>query len=212
MEGLMLSINRTKRATAATMALVFTVFQVALFWPVGVAAAGADDDLKNIQYKYYFRGDYGRAITELRSYLERPDLTSAQEVGAREYLAASLIMSGNSAAGKSEYIKILKLDSTYTGPDPGVFKAVVVSTYQEAHAEYASNVIRNVPDDVVTSEGTPVEAGTPEQPGKPIYKKWWFYAAAGAVLLIVAGAASGSKTGDDEPASTGTVTVDVGVQ
>ncbi len=203
--------NRTMRMTAVLVTLAFVCLQVLAAFPQQ-ALAGNEDDLKTIQYKYYFRGNYDKAITEFRVYLERNDLTNEQVVTAREYLAASLIMTGASDQAKAQYLKILNEDGSYAGPDPSVFKTVVIDTYQEAQAEYASAVIRNVPETVVATEGT-TTPGETAKVGKPIYKKWWFYVAMGAVLLVVAGAAGGSAGEEDgPPAQTGTVTIGVDVQ
>ena len=205
-----LRLSRSAKATSMVVAICFLTIQVTCFLPSDVFASNKDD-LKNIEYKYYFRGNYDKAISELKSFLERKHLSKAETVEAREYLAASLIMTGASTAGKEQYLKLLKMDSAYKGPDPGVFKPMIVSTFEEAKAEYASAVIRNVPDDVVSSDGATTEA-TETKDGKPIYKKWWFYVGIGAALLIVAGAASGGGGGGDVPPETGSVTVGVDIQ
>ena len=186
----------------------FTACQ--LMTPIDAYAASAADDLKKIEYKYYFRGNYEKAINELRTFLERADLDPSQVVEAREFLAASLILSGNAEAGKDEYLKLLQTDSSYNGPDPAVFKPVIVASFDEAKSEYAALVIRSVPD-ATASTGASSTTEATEKPGKPIYKKWWFYATMAAVLVVVAGAAG---SGGDEAAparDTGTVTVEVNV-
>jgi hypothetical protein len=198
-----------RRTVSAAVALVFLTFQSVTMMP---AAASADEasDLKDIEYKHYFRGNYERAIEELRSYLERENLRPAQIVEAKEYLAASLILTGKTAEGKARYVELLKMDAAYPGPDPSVFKAVIIDTYEEARAEYVSTVIRTVPETTATqSTGAdkPVPVSTSSS---PFYKKWWFYATMGAVALVIAGAAS-SADGDTTPQERGTVTVDVDV-
>ena len=107
------------------VAFCFLTVQLALWFPAPVQASAADD-LKKIEYKYYFRGDYDRAIVELRALLEREDLSAEQVVEAREYLAASLIMSGATAEGQAEFTRLLQADPEYAGPDPSVFKAAIV--------------------------------------------------------------------------------------
>jgi tetratricopeptide (TPR) repeat protein len=204
-------LKKMSMKTLSSIVLVcFLGFQATCFLPRS-AYAGAADDLKKIEYKYYFRGDYEKAISELRAFLERSDLTSPEIIEAREYLAASLILSGASQQGKDQYLELLKMDSSYKGPDPSVFKPIIIATYDEAQAEYASMVIRSVPEAQPTDATTSSSPAT-EATGKPLYKKWWFYMTMAAVILIVAGAAG---SGDDEaapPKDTGTVTVEVGVQ
>lgn len=195
-----------RRRVSAVVALAFMSLQC-----VVVAPAVADDaaDLKNIEYRYYFRGNYEKAIEELQSFLQRPDLDPAHFVEAKEFLAASLIVTGKTAQGKAQYVDILEMNPEYKGPDPSVFKSAIVATYEEARAEYASVVIRNVPETVASPP--PVSATGEELAStKPFYKKWWFYATMGAVALVIAGAASGA--GDEgTPAETGSVTVNVNV-
>jgi hypothetical protein len=92
-----------------------------------------------------------------------------------------------------------------------VFKSEIVTAFNEAKAEYASIVIRTVPEPGATgAAASTVQTGTEQ--GKPIYKKWWFYAGVAAVLLAAVGVA-GSGGGDEAqpPRDTGTVTVEVDV-
>ena len=204
----MLTQNKTFKVISTVVLMCFSSFQATCLLP-GEALATAGSDLKRIEYKHYFRGNYTKAIVELREFVKRKDLEDGQMREAREYLAASLIMTGSSAEGKSEFLKLLKKDGSYKGPDPGVFKPIIISTFEQARSEYASAVIRTAPDPgpggVTTSTADPVTTA-----GKPVYKKWWFYATMGAVLLAIAGAASGS--GDDPPPSdTGTVTIGIDI-
>lgn len=198
--------GRTTRALAPFVAVCFLSMQLVAVLPAPVHA-GAQDDLKQIEYKYYFRGNYNKAITELKTFLERPGLGPEVIVEAREYLAASLVMTGATDEAKSQYMKLLKSDPSYPGPDPSVFKAIVVSTYNEAKEDYASAVILNVPDSAVS--GATGGAAVPEMAGKPFYKKWWFYVTIGAALLLVAGAAGG---GGDDGGSADTGRVVIGVE
>lgn len=204
----MLTQNKTFKIISAVVMICFSSFQATCLLP-GEALANAGSDLKKIEYKYYFRGNYTKAIAELREFIKRKNLEDGQIREAREYLAASLIMTGSSAEGKSEFLKLFKKDSSYKGPDPGVFKPIIITTFEQARSEYKSAVIRTVPDpgpaSAATSTADPV---TTEN--KPVYKKWWFYATMGAVLLVVAGAASGG--GDDPPPSDrGTVTIGINI-
>ena len=209
----MQSLFRTlsMKGLSSVVLVCFLTLQATAFLPQNAVAA-ASDDLKTIEYKYYFRGNYEKAITELRAFLKRKDLTSEQIVSAREYLAASLILSGATESGKEQYMELLRMDSAYAGPDPSVFKPVIISTFDDAKAEYASLVIRNVPE-TATADGASSSTEPVEKKGKPVYKKWWFYATMAAVVLVVAGAAgSGGDTSQNTPRDTGTVTVEVGVQ
>ena len=202
--------KRATKVVSLIVAIAFCSAQVGVMAPPDARAAAADD-LKTIKYKYYFRGSYDKAIAELRTFLERDDLTEADRVEAKEYLAASLILSGAPAEGKAQYLELLKQNGDYGGPDPSVFKPVIISAFEEAKSEYASMVIRTVPETAMpqpASDTAPAET----EVSKPIYKKWWFYAGLGAALLVLAAAAGGGE-GDDTggDADTGRVTIEVGV-
>ena len=84
------------------------------------------DDLKQIQYNYYFRGKYAEAIDALNVFLERGDVDKNLEITAREFLAASYILSGEESKGKDQFLQILNEHEQYAGPDPAKFKAEVV--------------------------------------------------------------------------------------
>jgi hypothetical protein len=201
--------SRSIEAISRVVLVCFVGFQITCFLPVGVQAGAAADDLKKIEYKYYFRGKYATAIEQLRAFLKRSDSSSAEIIEAREYLAASLILSGAAEEGKDQYLKLLESDHAYGGPDPSVFKPVIVAAFDEAKAEYASIVIRSVPEQVTAGDAVARTEPEAEQ-GKPIYKKWWFYATMAAVLVVVAGAAGSG--GEDAAASErdkGTVTIEV---
>ena len=197
------------RIISSILIVCFVGFQVVALLP-GDAFASNADDLKTIKYKYYFRGNYEKSITELRSFLGRGGLGREDIIEAREYLAASLILSGASEQGKGQYIELLKMDSAYQGPDPSVFKPIIIATYDEAKTEYASMVIRSVPETASSAATTPATSAT-EGTGKPLYKKWWFYATMAAVLVVVAAAGSGGDE-SETPRDTGTVSIKVGVQ
>ena len=206
--------GKTMRTMSRLVLFCFLSLQVICTFP-SPALADAAKDLKQIEYKYYFRGNYEEAIEAFRAFLEREDLTEAQIVEAREYLAASLILSGATEQGKLEFRKLLKMNNEYQGPAPSVFKSVIVATYDEARSEFASMVIRTVPEKAVagvaTNSQTPANNVTTE--GKPLYKKWWFYATMGVVFIALAGAAGGGSSDDGGGTpDTGRVTIEIQTQ
>jgi tetratricopeptide (TPR) repeat protein len=205
-----LRLGSTMRALSSVVAFCFISFQLMCLVPA-TALADSARDLRTIEYKYYFRGNYEKAIEELELYLKRKDLGKAEIVEAREYLAASLILTGSSDKGKDQFLKLINADSSYEGPDPSVFKSIIVTTYKDARTEYASMIIKNAPRTEVA--GSAASSQSPAATKKPIYKKWWFYVGVGAALILVAGAASSS--GGDEggtPVDTGSVTIEVDVR
>jgi hypothetical protein len=171
-------------------------------------ATTAGDDLKQIQYKYYFRGKYEQAIESLSTFLARIDLSESNVVAAREFLAASYILSGAAKLGREQFLKMLNADAQYAGPDPAVFKPEVIDIYASARDELAASRLRTAP---------PGELGDVSQEvlvtesSKPIYKKWWFYAGL-AVLVVVVGAVSSQEEEAAEKPAPNTGTVSVGVQ
>jgi hypothetical protein len=201
-------MTRTLRRCTAMVCILTTLSMVGL--PRMVLAGNAADDLKQIEYQYYFRGKYQQAIESLQMFLARVDLDVPTTLRAREVLAASYVLGGAPAMGKEVFAQIIAGDPGYAGPDSAVFKLEVVNVYAEARADWASRQIRQVPPlDAQTVDMTP--AAIPAETGKPIYKKWWFYAGAATLLAVVGVAAAG---GDDSPraADTGTVVVGVTVQ
>lgn len=202
--------RRFVKTLVAVVISSFTCSQTIGMVPADVLA-GASDDLKNIEYRYYFRGDYPKAIEELRAFLARTDISDVEWREAKEFLAASLVLSGSSSEAKSHYLDLLKNEATYGGPDPAVFKSDVIAVFEEVRADYASAVIRSVPDSI-TPDGEAGAAQDVATISKPIYKKWWFYAAVGAVVLALAGAAAGGDDGGGGVTrDTGAVTVVVEV-
>lgn len=196
-----------RRMTSVAVLIAMTASIVSSSYP---AHAGTpSDDLKQIEYRYYFRGRYQQAIEALQTYLARIDLAPAETMRAREVLAASYVLGGAPAMGKEVFAQMITVDPAYPGPDPTVFKLEVVNTYAEARAEYAARTLKTVPatDQALAADGTP--AG--EKEDKPIYKKWWLYAGAAALLVAVGVAAGGGDSGSDAPASSGTVVVGVTV-
>ncbi len=203
--------NTSVKILSSFVFVCFITFQLTCFLPSAAYANTAADVLKKIEYKYYFRGDYERAITELRAFLDRDDLSQSQIIEAREYLAASLIFSGTVDNGKDQYLKLFEMDPSYKGPDPSVFQPLIIAAYDEAKAEYASMIIRSVPE-TEPSVAAATGAEVVEKTGKPLYKKWWFYATMAAVLIVVAGAAGSGGDEDAPPArATGTVVIEVDV-
>jgi hypothetical protein len=169
------------------------------------------DDLKQIEYKYYFRGKYPQAIEALQTFLARVDVTGPVAQRAGEFLAASHVLAGTPQTGKDVFARIIAADPAYPGPDPDVFKPEVMDVYAQARAERASLVMQTPSTAAVDSlpaAAAPANVATPTS--SPIYKKWWFYAGAAAILGVVAGVAASG--GDAAPAPTGTLTIGVRVQ
>ncbi|MCK5405976.1 MAG: hypothetical protein KAJ37_00920 [Candidatus Krumholzibacteria bacterium] len=166
-----------------------------------------EDDLKQIQYNYYFRGKYAEAIDALNVFLERGDVDKNLEISAREFLAASYILSGEKSKGKDQFLQILNEHEQYAGPDPTKFKAEVVDAFTTTRDALASVKLRSAPD--TGAAGSAAQPAS-EESSKPIYKKWWFYAAGAATLLLIAGALSSEKK--DDPVAQDAGTVSVGVQ
>jgi hypothetical protein len=201
--------RRASRTTSLVVIVCLVVLQVAGLTP-GTRAAGADD-LKQIQYKYYFRGKYVEAIESLRVFLARVDLGEAEVLAAREFLAASYVLSGAVDLGKQQFLKILNADEQYAGPDPAVFKPEVIDVYASVRDEMAASRLR------MASAGEPggFPAEIPEKKSsKPIYKKWWFYVGLAAVVVVVGAVSSSEEEKETEKvpaAATGTVTIEVRV-
>ena len=198
-----------RKITSVAVLVVTMASVVSTSYPC--LAGTANDDLKQIEYRYYFRGRYQQAIEALQTFLARVDLTAEDATRAREVLAASYVLGGAPAMGKEVFSQLIAADPAYTGPDPTVFKLEVVNAYAEARSDYAARTLKTVParDPALASNGNGAVPGEP--PGKPIYKKWWLYAGAAALLLAV-GAASGSGDGATPPPASGSVSVGVRVQ
>ena len=199
--------------------LIVTIFASAVATPFQAAFAGsASDDLKQIEYKYYFRGKYQQAIESLQVFLARVDLKEPDAMRAREMLAASYVLGGAPAMGKQMFAEMIVRDPAYPGPDPNVFKLEVVDAYALARFEYASVALMNAQpsageksdDRDQGAAAVPSDAAIAES-GKPIYKKWWFYAGAAALLAGVGVAVGGGSDDNPPPADTGGVTVGVTV-
>lgn len=203
----------TRRSTS--ILLIVTLLASAVATPFQTAFAGTPgDDLKQIEYKYYFRGKYQQAIESLQTFLARVDLTEPDVIRAREVLAASYVLGGAPAMGKQVFAKMIAKNPGYAGPAPTVFKSEVVDEYALARSEYASVALMNAPPSASTQDdpgGTAAvlsDAGA--HSGKPIYKQWWLYAGAAALLLVAGMAVDGDDGGSPFPESGG-VTVGVTV-
>lgn len=203
------------RVISAVLIVVMFATQVGL--APSAYAGSPPDDLKTIQYKYYFRGKYAEAVVKLQTFLARTDLAAEVALSAREFLAASLVLSGSPEQGRSEFMAIIADMPAYAGPDPAVFKSVVVSNYNEARAQYASARLRQAPskdDDDDDSLAGAAAGGGASVASRPLYKQWWFYAGI-ATVLVVLGAVSSEKSDGSDPvpnANTGTITVGVTIR
>jgi hypothetical protein len=180
-------------------------------WPVH--AGDPADDLKQIEYKYYFRGKYAESIDALQTFLARVDVSGAVAVRANEFLAASHVLAGSPQTGKDVFARLIATDPSYAGPDAAVFKPEVVDVYAQARAEYAALTLKApavaAVADTTQSPVAPAPALKPS--AKPIYKKWWFYAGA-AALVGGAVAMAGGGGSSDTPAQQGTISVGVNVK
>jgi hypothetical protein len=202
--------------------LIVTLLASSVLAPFQSAVAGTPvDDLKQIEYKYYFRGKYPQAIESLQTYLARVDLTETDALRAREVLAASYVLGGAPVMGKQVFAELIAKNPSYPGPDPAVFKSEVVNEYALARSEYASLTLQNAPPsagkDSAQQPGDQDRAtavandAVASQGGKPIYKQWWFYAGTAALLLVGGMAVGGGDDGGSPPPSAGGVTVGVTV-
>lgn len=211
--------HRKRRITS--ILLLVTLFASTMAAPLHPAFAGTPtDDLKQIEYKYYFRGKYQQAIESLQVYLARVDVPVADAMRAREVLAASYVLGGAPAMGKQMFSEMINRNPSYPGPDPNVFKLEVMDEYAKARSEYAAALaLKSAPstsgratpaqsdDRDKTAGAIPSNAAVAEA-GKPIYKKWWFYAGAAALIAGI-GVAAGGGGDDAPPPATGGVTVGV---
>jgi len=205
-------LNRSALRRAIATVLLATLVVSAL---APVAQAGSPvDDLKQIEYTYYFRGRYQQAIESLQTYLARVDLTAADRLRAREFLAASYVLGGAPAMGQQVFLQIMGEDPTYVGPDPGVFKLDVMNAYAEARTQAVARSLRDAPVTDTPTENDKEPASTvltESAASKPIYKKWWLYAGAAAVA-IAAGVLAGGGDDATDPSERGTVVVGVQVK
>jgi len=196
-----------RKSVAAALIVCLTATQIG-WLPLECAAGSPTSDLKQIQYKQYFRGKYAQAIESLTTYLARTDLEPGHVEAAREFLAASHVLSGSRDRGRDVFLLMLNEDPLYAGPDAATFKASVVGVWAEARDLYASNRLRNAP---MSDSDDPIANALPASSKKPIYKKWWFYAGIAAVVVI-----AGSLSNPSEEAApvtdSGTVVVGVTVR
>jgi len=190
--------------------IIVSMVIVQMGWFASDAIAGTpDEDLKTIQYRYYFRGKYVESITQLQTFLARTDLDVVHERSAREFLAASYVLSGDAEQGQNTFVDLVLADEGYFGPDASVFKESVVAVYVLARDQVAAVRLRQAPV-AVTNSGNAVP--TLEQPGRPIYKKWWFYAGIATALLIAGSSAGEKEDGTTPTGDRGSVSVGVTVQ
>jgi len=199
------------RKITALLSMILTLS--ASFTPAWAGDPAAD--LKQIEYKYYFRGKYPQAIDALRTFLARVDVTGTVSVRASEFLAASQVLSGAPQAGKDVFTRLITSNPAYAGPDVGLFKPEVVDVYAQARAEYAALALKNpavASTDSTLAPTVPTPAVATQTASKPFYKKWWFYAGAAAVVGVAAAAAGGSGGGDEAPAPHGSISVGVNVR
>jgi hypothetical protein len=201
--------RKTRRLTAAASMLLTLFAAIAPAW-AGVPA----DDLKQIEYKYYFRGKYPQAVEALQTFLARVDVSGDVALRAEEFLAASHVLSGAPAAGKDVFTRIIAANPEYPGPDAAVFKPEVVNVYGQARSDYASLALHTAPavtDTLSAPAGPSTSTAVETASGKPIYKKWWFYAGAASLVGVVAMVAGGGG-GDEASAPRGTISVGVNVK
>jgi len=200
----------TMQMRKGTAALAILLMLSAVAPPVHAGAPA--DDLKQIEYQYYFRGKYPEAIEALQTFLARVDVTGEVALRAREFLAASNILSGEPIAGKDVFTRVIMADPSYAGPDPAVFKPEVIDVYAAARAEYASLALKSAPApaDSLAAAPSGTDLATTAD-GKPIYKKWWFYAGAAALVGVAVGVAAAGGN-DTAPPPSGTIAVGVNVQ
>ena len=202
--------NGMHRLIAGVLVAVMLITLVA---PTAAQAGNATDDLKQIEYKYYFRGKYQQAIEALRTYLARVDVPAADALRAREFLAASYVLAGAPDMGKEVFTGIITADPSYAGPDPSVFKLDVLDAYAKARSDYAALAIKTAPETASTSAiDTAPATSKDDDDKKPIYKKWWLYAGVAAVAIAVGAAAGGGGGGGSDSGPTGTVVVGVTVK
>lgn len=207
----MIRMNMKIRRITALISIVSMLLTLA----APALAGDPSDDLKQIEYKYYFRGKYPQAIDALQTFLARVDVKGPVAVRANEFLAASHVLAGSPRTGQSVFAKLLASDPNYPGPDVSVFKPDVVDVYRQARAEYAAQTIKAPAVAAADSTVVPLASNTPSSAtpatSKPIYKKWWFYAGAVAVVGAVALAAGGGG-GDEAASPRGTISVGVNVK
>lgn len=202
------SPNNLSKGIAAVLVVVMVVTQIA-WLPRELVAGTPAGDLKKIQYKYYFRGKYEQAVGMLQTFLARTDLEPAHVERAREFLAASHVLSGNADEGRKIFLEMLERNPRYAGPDAATFKPSVVGAWSEARDLYASRRIREAPAPAIDGAG-PIDVAA-ESGGKPIYKKWWFYAGLVSAALVL-GALSSKEEDATVPADDGSIRVGVTVQ
>lgn len=200
--------SRWRRIVAGAVTVALVVVQLGAGAAPSAAGSPADD-LKQIQYKTYFRGKYTEAIAALEKYLKRTDLSAQDARSAREFLAASHVLTGAGERGREIFLQLLNETPSYAGPDPSVFREEVVAAYRDARDAYAESRIKTAPKTERDEEAAPALASS--EGGKPIYKQWWLYAGI-ATVVLVAGAIASERGDDPAVRDTGTVSVGVNVR
>lgn len=202
-------MNGRSRVCRPVAALLAALMLASAITPAAATAGSPADDLKQIEYRYYFRGKYAEAVEALRTFLARVDLAAADATRAREFLAASYVLGGKPDQGRAVFLELITGDPAYAGPDPAVFKPDVVSVYTATRAEYAAARLREAPATTL-----PASSSSPGEPaatrGKPVYRQWWFYAGAAAVAAIAVGVAAAG--GDEDAPASGTLVIGVNVK
>ncbi len=198
---------RPLRAARVVLALCLVLSQ----WPAGASAGSPGDDLKRIEYRTYFRGRYAEAIEALTMFLARTDLEAGHVRRAREFLAASFVLSGRPDEARALYRTMLRDDPDWSGPDPNVFRPEVIAVFssvrEEALALRDGALAHDAPA-ALAQDGASEGAAAAS---KPLWKKWWFWGAVVGVLVI-AGSAGSSDSGDASAPQRGTVDVGVTVR
>jgi len=197
------------------LAMFLIVCVIVLNVPLPVCAGTPAAELKDIQYRYYFRGSYGRAAELLQAFLARTDLSETERLSASEFLAASLVLGGQPEEGTAVFTKLIMGPGGYGGPDPATFKPEVVAAYEGARDQVAAVRLRTAPavtGETAPSGTSPAVEVTAEKPSKPIYKQWWLYVGLAAVAVAVGAAASSGDDAVPAPSPTGTVTVGVRIR
>ncbi|NIM20539.1 MAG: hypothetical protein GTO51_09960 [Candidatus Latescibacteria bacterium] len=206
--------QRFRKVTALLSPLVvfcFLTVQITCAIPRPVSAE-TSNDLKQIEYAYYFRGKYSEAVEALRDFLKRPGLDPAEEREAREFLAASLVLSGSPGEGRDQFLKILNSTEGYEGPDTGLFKQEVIDAFEEAKTQYSSMLLKQATEietAVVPESAVEPESDLVQDEKKSIFKKWWFYTILGGAVIVVAAASASKEDDASDENNKGTLTIGV---
>ncbi|MBN2381884.1 hypothetical protein JXQ70_03290 [bacterium] len=150
----------------------------------------------------YQESDFNQAIVELNSGLEILEksissIKAAKElVNAHLHLGLAYIGVNNNTEAKNQFKEIVRLEPDYT-LDSGAYSQKVVSLFNEAKAEYLSQVVSQRQTEQAALETAGETPSEPAPAKKPYYKKWWFWTLIGAGAVGIA-AASSSKEDEEE--------------